>query len=594
MPQKLRSVVEGKYRREHEFRIKLVAAIYEQVVAAAIPCFPPDLSYHYRHWEDAMPDDHPWEDPIGMTNRFIFQVDNFYATCGFVFRGLSTGGAYQARKDVIVLEFCENTSASRVDLLPEYIPKARRRYEINMDETTQASLIQWGFQRQIQFGKCRFWVKVYSVNPSTEQQSVISQVIEDIGKLQSLTVSVVAPPISSKGTKPELATHHNAPKTDLHQVGSLPKPTQPELSTGQDAPQIVSPPIHLFPNPEQARLLRELEDMNTSHQQRRTIGERLAAIGDPRPGVGLRPDGIPQIEWCYVAGGEVEIKEWRFQVEPFCISKYLITYSQFQAFLDAVDGFAAQEEQLQKLIEANNEKSAHEAQYKGTEIQQEMAEERRILRAWVIQAHAHGTQKLAEQPYKIANYPRVNINWHQARAFTSWLSAKLYDPGWPQLADEIARIRQLKQGEKQTPYLSVRLPTEWEWQLAATGGDPTRIYPWGTETDNRCLNSSEAEFGQPISVGMYPAGAASCSALDMAGNVLEWCINDGGRYFRRIDGISKQRKTARGGSWNYSVQWATCAYHSENAETYFFTDTGFRVVVGGYPVAPRTEKIKGK
>jgi hypothetical protein len=92
-----------------------------------------------------------------------------------------------------------------------------------------------------------------------------------------------------------------------------------------------------FIEPEQARLLGELETLPptaTSHERRRDIGDRLAVIGDLRPGVGVR-DGLPDMVWLPVTlGGEIVIKEQRFQVQPFYIARYQVTYVQFQAFAE--------------------------------------------------------------------------------------------------------------------------------------------------------------------------------------------------------------------------------------------------------------------
>ena len=72
----------------------------------------------------------------------------------------------------------------------------------------------------------------------------------------------------------------------------------------------------------------------------------------------------------------------------------------------------------------------------------------------------------------------------------------------------------------------VRLPTEWEWQWAAQNGTEGRTYPWG-EPDTRHTNTEESGLEQAVAVGMYPHGAAACGALDMAGNLMEWCIGIG-------------------------------------------------------------------
>jgi formylglycine-generating enzyme required for sulfatase activity len=51
-----------------------------------------------------------------------------------------------------------------------------------------------------------------------------------------------------------------------------------------------------------------------------------------------------------------------------------------------------------------------------------------------------------------------------------------------------------------------------------------------------------------LAVGLYPAGAAPCGALDMAGNAWEWCLN---KYAptedTRIGG--NDDRALRGGSW---------------------------------------------
>lgn len=67
-----------------------------------------------------------------------------------------------------------------------------------------------------------------------------------------------------------------------------------------------------------------------------------------------------------------------------------------------------------------------------------------------------------------------------------------------------------------------RLPTEEEWEKAASWDDATqtkREFPWGND-----FQRTNAAFQVPkiSDVGKYAAGASSCGALDMAGNVLEW------------------------------------------------------------------------
>src|SRR5262245_34958635 len=138
-------------------------------------------------------------------------------------------------------------------------------------------------------------------------------------------------------------------------------------------------------------LLQELENSETTDRRRLQIGEWLANMGDPRPGVGVK-DRIPDIVWLPVTpGGVVTIKRtWEAEtpeeeskvthvqdisVEPFYISKYLVTYAQYQAFVDDEDGF-------------------------------------RKITWWQDMPPAYQRQPLSEQRTKFSNNPRDNISWY--------------------------------------------------------------------------------------------------------------------------------------------------------------------------------------
>jgi formylglycine-generating enzyme required for sulfatase activity len=246
-------------------------------------------------------------------------------------------------------------------------------------------------------------------------------------------------------------------------------------------------------------MLDELSNLNTSHQRRLVIGEILAQEGDKRSGVGLGADGLPDIEWCSVEAGTIEIEGELFQIDAFSIAKYPVTYGQFQAFVDAEDGYESNE-------------------------------------WWLDMPEVYQQQTLSEQRQPYMNHPRDGLSWYQAVAFSRWMNAHTpHDNGW-----------------------MIRLPLEWEWQWAAQGCEEKRLFPFG-DWQNNYANTAEAELNRSIAVGMYPHGQALCGALDMAGNVWEWCLNDY-ENIRTVDYGNEAKKVRRGGSFNFPQTYATTTF----------------------------------
>jgi len=242
----------------------------------------------------------------------------------------------------------------------------------------------------------------------------------------------------------------------------------------------------------------ELDDPATSHERRAAIGVRLSLLGDPRPGVGLRPDGLPDIAWCEVPGGEVTLEIERggglsrilrgsgskpIPVEPFYIARYPVTWVQYRSFLEAGDGFK------------------DPVWWEG-------------LLGQIKQEHRQFNRR--------DNHPVESISWLEAVAFCRWMTVKLGS--------------------------EVRLPCEWEWQQAATGGNPENGYPWGAAWDSACANTYESGLYRSTAVGMYPQGVSPVGALDMSGNVWEWCLNEYDNY-RRVGVRGNAGRVLRGGSW---------------------------------------------
>jgi formylglycine-generating enzyme required for sulfatase activity len=291
-------------------------------------------------------------------------------------------------------------------------------------------------------------------------------------------------------------------------------------------------------------MLAELDRHDTPHKRRALIGERLDVLGEhpSRWGVGIDESGTPRIDWQPVKGGEAaisilsdpnnphsEVKErTRKRVEPFRIARYPVTVAQYRAFVDVANGWCDQ--------------------------------------AWWGGDLYRDQDGATFEFGRFGNHPAVYISWFDAVAFCRWLSRRLN--------------------------LDVRLPDEWEWQLAATGGDNRNAFPWGANWDVKQepwrANTFESRLGQPTAVGMYPAGATlgQAAVQDMAGTVWEWCCN---KFDRPEESRSRANdfdtRVLRGGSWLNGLDYARAAlrlgYHPHLRSSLI----GFRVVCVAHPWA---------
>jgi formylglycine-generating enzyme required for sulfatase activity len=94
---------------------------------------------------------------------------------------------------------------------------------------------------------------------------------------------------------------------------------------------------------------------------------------------------------------------------------------------------------------------------------------------------------------------------------------------------------------------SIRLPTEWEWQAAALGLDSWN-YPWGSSWKANHANTRESGLGRTTTVGVYPEGDSRDGAMDMCGNVWEWCLNEY-KNIPKLGMSSPYPRSWRGGSF---------------------------------------------
>jgi formylglycine-generating enzyme required for sulfatase activity len=184
-----------------------------------------------------------------------------------------------------------------------------------------------------------------------------------------------------------------------------------------------------------------------------------------------------------------------------------------------------------------------------------------------VDAGACKPPKIAEV---YANYPRHpdhpanEASWPKAKAFCVWAKKSL--------------------------------PTEAQWEWAATGGDG-RKWPWGDEQptcehadfvigplispggDSGCGGGGTSPVkSHPKGNKVWPSGAL----YDMGGNVWEWCADSYVPFSKekQIDPLIESPKASsrviRGGGWNRSARGIQAQFRGGAIESYEVPALGFR------------------
>ena len=292
-------------------------------------------------------------------------------------------------------------------------------------------------------------------------------------------------------------------------------------------------------------------------KERALAGVTLGKLEDDRPGVGLRADGLPDLAFdAVLPAGDFTLAENGETVriaQPYKLGRYPVTVAQYGAFL-AEGGYGV----------ADGPKppwwSEEGWRWRNGQL------DTKGWQSWERDWYARQTFPiLSPADYapvlQTPNHPRVGVSWYEATAFCAWLTTRLHAKG-------------------ELPQDSViRLPTEAQWEQAARWSRTTRAvddrrYPWGGQQEKdlaqRC-NMSKTWLGHTSAVGMFPAGEAESGALDMSGNVWEWCES--------LYSPNEHYRALRGGSWGGGIPGSLrCSFRDFVTPDYRSQYYGFRCV----------------
>lgn len=206
--------------------------------------------------------------------------------------------------------------------------------------------------------------------------------------------------------------------------------------------------------------------------------------------------------------------------------------------------------------------------------------------------------------YRIARYPVTVGQYRQFLAEDAYQDRRWWKAGG------FGEFKEPEKWEEQLPYPSrpvvgvswweaaaycvwagYRLPSEAEWERAARGTEG-RKYPWGNEPpDETRTNYWDTGIRHPTPVGIFPGDVTPEGALDLGGNVLEWCEDWYGNYSvqpvaRPSNSEVASHRVIRGGSWGHDARGCRAAGRDWYEPRDRYGDVGFRVAAvspGGQP-----------
>jgi formylglycine-generating enzyme required for sulfatase activity len=214
-----------------------------------------------------------------------------------------------------------------------------------------------------------------------------------------------------------------------------------------------------------------------------TCSDRIAVDGG-RFVVGDGPRSFPQ-----------ELEEREIVVSDFALDKFEVTVGRFRRFVNEYSEFSLNEgDGAHPRIEGSGWRTAWTAEQPWIPP--------RSVNELTMLAECNGFATWTDEPGDNEAKPMTCVNFGGAFAFCVWSGG--------------------------------RLPTEAEWEYAASGGAQERIYPWGDAPPIPDLAVYDCSFAEPRdecttddlpNVGSAPAGVGRFGHHDLAGSIVEWVFD---------------------------------------------------------------------
>ena len=263
-----------------------------------------------------------------------------------------------------------------------------------------------------------------------------------------------------------------------------------------------------------------------------------------------------QAEYILLPGGKYKYSATRQEVvvPDMYFAKYPVTNKRYRRFIAFLNGKAEE-----PLLRLSREQFAESLLLKAKETEGFVKYLGKDPAQWAKKLRSNYDD---DKRFNDDEQPVVGVSWFAAVAYTHWLN----------------ELQRSTINDQQATRV-FKLPTEEEWEWAASGG--ARKYPWGTTPEpNDKLANYGGKVGQTTPVGSYPDGATPEGLMDMAGNVWEWSED----LFGEGTVWGKEARALRGGSWHFTTGYLRCVARNYVVPGSYWFSVGFRVACASSPI----------